>query len=58
MYDSDYFFVDNPLNRYTLSQRDDLQYNPDGSVDLYIQADDPVRTSTPTGCRHREASSS
>lgn len=41
MYDSEYFFVDNALNRYTLSQRDDLRINPDGSVDLYIQADDP-----------------
>lgn len=41
MYDADYFFVDNPLNRYTLSQRDPLQTNPDGSTDLYVQADDP-----------------
>lgn len=41
MYDADYFFVDNPLNRYTLSQRNDLKPNADGSVDLYIQADNP-----------------
>ena len=41
MYGADYFFVDNPLNRYTLSQRNDLKANPDGSVDLYIQADNP-----------------
>lgn len=41
MYDADYFFVDNPLNRYTLSQRNDLKTNPDGSVDLYIQAENP-----------------
>ena len=34
-------YLDNPLNRYTLSQRDPLQTNPDGSVDLYIQADSP-----------------
>ncbi len=38
MYDKDYFFVDNPLNRYTLSQRNKLKANADGSVDLYIQA--------------------
>ena len=37
MYDKDYFFVDNPLNRYTLSQRNKLKANADGSVDLYIQ---------------------
>ncbi len=41
MYDASYFFVDNPLNRYTLSQRNALQTNKDGSVDLYIQHDSP-----------------
>ena len=41
MYDANYFFVDNPLNRYTLSARNKLQTNPDGSVDLYIQHDSP-----------------
>jgi len=41
MYDDQYFFVDNPLNRYTLSQRNKLKTNADGSVDLYIQKDSP-----------------
>ncbi|WP_071288332.1 DUF1254 domain-containing protein [Mycolicibacterium llatzerense] len=41
MYDEGYFFVDNPLNRYTLSLRDNLVRNPDGSVDLYLQHDNP-----------------
>lgn len=41
MYDAQYFFVANPLNRYTLSQRNALKANPDGSVDLYIQHDSP-----------------
>jgi hypothetical protein len=41
MYNSEYFFVDNPLNRYTLSARNDLQTNADGSVDLYIQHENP-----------------
>jgi hypothetical protein len=41
MYDADYFFVANPLNRYTLSQRNKLKTNPDGSVDLLIQNESP-----------------
>ncbi|MCS4266471.1 DUF1254 domain-containing protein [Serratia sp. BIGb0163] len=41
MYDSGYFFVNNPLNRYSISPRQNLQVNPDGSTDLYIQKDSP-----------------
>lgn len=41
MYDDKYFFVPNPLNRFTLSQRDTLVTNKDGSVDMYLQADTP-----------------
>ncbi|MFN8054440.1 MULTISPECIES: DUF1254 domain-containing protein [unclassified Gordonia (in: high G+C Gram-positive bacteria)] len=41
MYDADFFFVDNPLNRYTLSQRNKLVTNPDGSTDLYLQHENP-----------------
>jgi hypothetical protein len=41
MYDGDYFFVDNPLGRYTLSARDPLKFNPDGSLDLCIQRHPP-----------------
>jgi len=41
MYGADYFFVANPLNRYTLSQRDKLKANSDGSVDLLIQHESP-----------------
>ena len=41
MYDGDYFFVPNPLNRYNLSQRNKFKTNPDGSVDFYIQSDSP-----------------
>ena len=37
MYDAGYFLVDNPLNRYTRSSRDQFTANPDGSVDLYLQ---------------------
>jgi hypothetical protein len=41
MYDADYFFVNNPLNRYSISPRQNLKANPDGSTDIYIQKDSP-----------------
>jgi hypothetical protein len=41
MYNAEYFFVDNPLNRYTLSERSKFNINPDGSVDLYLQNENP-----------------
>ncbi len=41
MYDKDYFFVENPLNRYSISPRQDLKHNPDGSVTLYLQHESP-----------------
>jgi hypothetical protein len=41
MYDSSYFFVNNSLNRYSISARGNLKSNPDGSTDLYIQKDSP-----------------
>jgi hypothetical protein len=41
MYDANYFFVPNPINRYSISARQDLKRNADGSVDLYVQKDSP-----------------
>ncbi|TCL76084.1 DUF1254 domain-containing protein [Rhizobium sp. BK251] len=41
MYDEHYFFVDNPINRYSISERQDLKTNADGSVDLLIQNESP-----------------
>ena len=44
MNDVDYFFVANPLNRYTLSARDKLKTNADGSVDLLIGHESPEKS--------------
>ncbi len=41
MYDADYFFVANPLNRYSISPRQNLKAGADGSVELYIQNESP-----------------
>jgi hypothetical protein len=41
MYNGEYFFVDNPLNKYTVSPRNNLKFNDDGSLDIYIQNESP-----------------
>jgi hypothetical protein len=41
MYDADGFQVANPINRFAIGDRDALIFNHDGSLDLYIQHQDP-----------------
>jgi hypothetical protein len=41
MYDANYFFVANPINRFSISARQNLKANADGSVDLYFQNQSP-----------------
>ncbi len=41
VYDEDNFLAANPMNRYSLNQRDKFVSNPDGSVDLYLRPDSP-----------------
>lgn len=41
MYDDKFYFYPNPLNKLTLSPRDNLQYNADGSLDLYFSYQQP-----------------
>jgi len=41
LYAPDGFFVENPIDRYALGDRDKLLFNEDGSLDIYIQHDTP-----------------
>jgi hypothetical protein len=40
-YDKDGYFIANPIGRYAIGDRDPLKFNADGSLDLYIQSQDP-----------------
>lgn len=54
MYDELGFLVANPIDRYLLGDRDNMVYNPDGSLDIYLQHRNPGETAanwlpTPAG---------
>jgi hypothetical protein len=42
MYDPAFFFVPNAIHKQTVSERNDLKYNADGSLDLYFGAKQPA----------------
>ena len=41
MIDQGWWFVPNPLNKFTVSPRNNLKTNPDGSITLYFQNESP-----------------
>lgn len=41
LYDAEGFPVANPIGRHALGDRDRLRFNPDGSLEILVQPDDP-----------------
>ena len=58
MYNGEYFFVANPLNRYSISARQNLKANADGSRTSTFRTKIPARTRNRTGSQRRRISSS
>lgn len=42
VYGDDDFLIDNPLDRYSVSDRTDFAMNPDGSLDILLQSEAPA----------------
>ena len=47
MYNERQLFAANPIDRYAIGDREKLAFNPDGSLDLYIQRESPGRDKEP-----------
>ena len=41
MYDDQMFQVPNPIDRFAIGDRDELAFNEDGSLTLYVQHESP-----------------
>jgi hypothetical protein len=41
LYNKDRYLTDNPIRRYAIGDRNPLKFNADGSLDIYVQHDDP-----------------
>lgn len=50
MYNDEQLFADNPIDRYAIGDRDPLELNSDGSLDIFIQRSPPSggKSSWPT----------
>jgi hypothetical protein len=47
VYDADRYLVDNPIGRYAIGDRNPLQFNADGSLDIYLSHKEPVDGTAP-----------